>query len=90
MAKNINEVEIDMSDIDWNELSRRAIEFEMGFGNDWNGCVSAGVPPKMTDKEKLEFIRYKLGGLIGLASKNDDDGVLSVCMWVLDVIDGKL
>ena len=80
------------SNIDWNELSRRAIEFEMGLGNDWNGCVSAGsgVPPKRTDKEKLDFIRDKLGGLISLAAKNDDDGVLSVCIWVLDVIDGKL
>ena len=46
------------------------------------------ITPK-TDSEKLALIREKLGGLIGIAAKNDDQGVLSVCMWTLDVIDGK-
>lgn len=44
---------------------------------------------KLTDKQKLDLIRMRVGLTLGLAAKNDNRGMISLSTDIIKILDDK-
>lgn len=44
---------------------------------------------KLTDEQKLDLIRMRVGLAMGLAAKNDNNGMVTLSKDIIDILDDR-